>query len=246
MNKKLALVTGASRGIGQAIAHLLAEQGMLVAATATTEAGAAAITEHFSALGLEVTGLAMNVCVDAEIDATLAHLQETYGRLPEVLVNNAAITRDNLLLRLKDSDWDEVIATNLTGAYKITKRCLKAMVKARWGRIISISSVSGIMGNPGQSNYAAAKAGLIGFSKSLAKEIASRGVTVNVVAPGYVATDMTAQFQGEERQGLEQGIPAGRFAEPSEIAAAVGFLASEGAAYITGETINVNGGLHCV
>lgn len=246
MSKRLALVTGASRGIGRAIAHALASQGMEVVATATSESGAAAITEHFQGEGLAVTGMAMNVCDEEAVAATFAKIKEDHGKMPEVLVNNAAITRDNLLLRLKDSEWDEVLATNLTGVYKLAKTCLKPMVKARWGRIINISSVSGIMGNPGQTNYAAAKAGVIGFSKSLAKEIAGRGVTVNVVAPGFVATDMTERFQGEEREGLEKSIPVGRFAAPEEIAAAVAFLASEGASYVTGETINVNGGLHCV
>ena len=240
---KIALVTGASRGIGQAIADELSQLGATVVGTATTAAGALAITQHIAEQNQSGKGVELDITSQASIDKVLADIEETYGSPVQLLVNNAGITHDNLLLKMKDEEWLSVIETNLTGAFRVTKSCLRPMIKARLGRIIMISSVSGIMGNPGQSNYAAAKAGLIGFSKSLAKEVASRGITVNVIAPGFVETDMTREILADNAQAVFDQIPVGRFATPDEIAAAAGFLALPRASYITGATININGGL---
>ena len=227
---KTALVTGASRGIGLAIAQSLTEMGAKVIGTATTPQGA-----------LKIHGKVLNL---AEPDSVQALIAELGSDLPDILVNNAGITRDNLLLRMKESEWNEVIQTNLTGVFLLTRACLKNMLKARWGRIIHISSVSGMMGNPGQTNYAAAKAGLIGFAKSLASEVGSRNITVNVVAPGFIETDMTKGLNEEQQKILLSRVPLGRLGQPQDIAATVGFLASQEAGYITGETIQVNGGMY--
>ncbi|HEV2613280.1 MAG TPA: 3-oxoacyl-ACP reductase FabG [Gammaproteobacteria bacterium] len=226
---KTALVTGASRGIGFAIAETLKKMGATVIGTATTEEGAK-----------KIHGKVLNVADPDSIAALLAEIPNG----PDILVNNAGITRDNLLLRMKEEEWNAVIETNLTGVFRLTKACLKPMLKARWGRIITIGSVSGIMGNPGQTNYSAAKAGLIGFSKALAPEIASRNITVNVIAPGFIDTDMTRALTDEQRARILAQVPAARLGSPDEIAATVGFLASPEAAYITGETIQVNGGMY--
>ncbi|MGH8494051.1 MAG: 3-oxoacyl-ACP reductase FabG [Moraxellaceae bacterium] len=240
---KVALVTGASRGIGKAIALELARRGAVVVGTATTEAGAESITAYLKEAGNEGRGFALNVADAASIEVALAAITSTVGT-PLILVNNAGITKDNLMLRMKDDEWDGVINTNLTSIYRMSKACLKGMTKERWGRIISISSVVGSMGNAGQANYAAAKAGLEGFSRALAREIGSRNITVNAVAPGFIATDMTHVLPEEQKEKLLGSIPAGRLGQPEEIAAAVGFLASAEAAYITGVTLHVNGGMY--
>ena len=241
----IALVTGASRGIGRAIAKALAEQGATVVGTATTEAGATSITQWLQEAGLKGRGLVLNVASADSVDAALKAVEGAEGA-PTILVNNAGITRDNLLLRMKAEEWDEIINTNLGSVYRLSKAVLRGMMKVRRGRIISIASVVGVMGNAGQANYAAAKAGIIGFSKSLAREIGSRGITVNVVAPGFIATDMTAQLPAEQQQLLLQQIALGRLGSAEDIAAAVAFLASPQAGYITGETLHVNGGMHMV
>ena len=240
---KVALVTGASRGIGKAIAETLAGVGMTVIGTATTESGAATIAEYLSASG--GTGMALNVTDADSVTGLLKAINEHYGAI-DVLVNNAGITRDNLLMRMKDDEWDTIINTNLTSIFRLSKAVMRGMMKKRWGRIISIGSVVGSMGNAGQANYAAAKAGVIGFSKSLGREIANRGITVNVVAPGFIETDMTKALGDEQRDILKSQIPAARLGTPEDIAATVAFLASDSAAYITGETIHVNGGMHMV
>src|SRR5690606_20753189 len=239
---RVALVTGASRGIGWAIAEALARQGATVIGTATTTAGAAGIGERLAALGLRGRGTVLNVTDSAGVDALLAELDGAEGA-PAVLVNNAGITRDNLLMRMKPDEWDAVIDTNLTSVFRLCRGVLRAMVKARWGRIINVSSVVGLIGNPGQTNYAAAKAGMIGFTKSLAREVASRNVTVNAIAPGFIETDMTRALDERQVQALRDQIPAGRLGTPEDVAAAVVFLASDAGAYITGQTIGVNGGL---
>jgi 3-oxoacyl-[acyl-carrier protein] reductase len=236
---ELALVTGASRGIGAAIAAALAAAGATVVGTATSEAGAAAIGE---ALGENGRGIVLNIADEDSVAAALKDLQANEGS-PTILVNNAGITRDNLLLRMKADEWDDVIATNLSGVYRVCKASLRGMMKARKGRIINIASVIGVMGNAGQSNYAAAKAGIIGFSKSLALEIGSRDITVNVVAPGFIDTDMTRVLPEEQRAGMLAQVPLGRLGEGEDIANAVVFLASPAGAYITGETLHVNGGM---
>lgn len=236
---EVALVTGASRGIGAAIANALADAGATVVGTATSEAGAAGISE---ALGERGRGAVLDIADDASVQALVKDVGSAEGA-PTILVNNAGITRDNLLMRMKAEEWDDVIATNLTGTFRVSKACLRGMMKAKKGRIISIASVIGVTGNAGQANYAAAKAGLIGFSKSLAKEIGSRNITVNVVAPGFIDTDMTRILPDEQKQAMLGQIPLGRLGQGNDIAAAVLFLASAGAAYVTGETLHVNGGM---
>ncbi|EOX4457987.1 3-oxoacyl-ACP reductase FabG [Vibrio diabolicus] len=239
---KIALVTGASRGIGRAIAELLVERGATVIGTATSESGAAAISEY---LGDNGKGLALNVTDVESIEATLKTINEEFGVI-DILVNNAGITRDNLLMRMKDDEWNDIIDTNLTPIYRMSKAVLRGMMKKRAGRIINVGSVVGTMGNAGQTNYAAAKAGVIGFTKSMAREVASRGVTVNTVAPGFIETDMTKALNDEQRAATLSNVPAGRLGDPREIASAVVFLASPEAAYITGETLHVNGGMYMV
>ena len=236
---EIALVTGASRGIGAAIAAQLAAAGATVIGTATSEGGAAAIGES---LGEDGRGVVLNIGDEASVAEALANVQAEEGA-PTILVNNAGITRDNLLMRMKDDEWDDVINTNLSGVFRLSKGCLRGMMKAKRGRIISIASVIGIMGNAGQANYAAAKAGIIGFSKSLAREIGSRNITVNVVAPGFIDTDMTRVLPEAQRDAMLGQVPLGRLGDSNDIANAVVFLASPGAAYITGETLHVNGGM---
>ena len=241
LNEKIALVTGASRGIGRAIAEHLVANGATVIGTATSENGANAITEYLQPSG--GTGMVLNVTEPESISSVIAAIKEQFGNTPDILVNNAGITRDNLLMRMKEEEWSEIIQTNLTSVFRLSKAVMRGMMKKRWGRIITIGSVVGTMGNAGQSNYAAAKAGLIGFSKSLAREIAVRGITVNVVAPGFIETDMTKALPEEQVKALASQIPVARLGSPDDIAEAVSFLASERAAYITGETLNVNGGM---
>ncbi|UFH48497.1 3-oxoacyl-ACP reductase FabG [Pseudomonas sp. KNUC1026] len=240
---KVALVTGASRGIGQAIAHELGRQGAIVIGTATTESGAERIAAALKENGIEGTGLALNVTDAASVEAVLATISERFGA-PAILVNNAGITRDNLMLRMKDDEWTDVIDTNLNSLFRLSKGVLRGMTKARWGRIINIGSVVGAMGNAGQANYAAAKAGLEGFGRALAREVGSRNITVNSVAPGFIDTDMTRELPDAQRQALLAQIPAGRLGQAQEIASVVAFLASEGAGYVTGATIPVNGGMY--
>ncbi len=236
---EVALVTGASRGIGASIARILSAAGATVVGTATTQGGADAIT---AALGDDGRGIVLNISDNESVVAAIKDIQENEGN-PSILVNNAGITRDNLLIRMKPEEWDDVISTNLSGLYRVSKACLRGMMKARKGRIISIASVIAIMGNAGQTNYAASKAGMIGFSKSLAREIGSRGITVNVVAPGFIDTDMTKDLPEQQRTSMLAQVPLGRLGEGADIANAVLFLASGGAAYITGETLHVNGGM---
>lgn len=240
---KVALVTGASRGIGKAIAHELARQGAEVVGTATSAEGAQAITDGLKEAGFSGYGIVMNVAEPESIETGLKQLAEQSGA-PLILVNNAGITRDNLLMRLKDDDWAEVLETNLSSVYRTSKAVLRGMAKARWGRIINISSVVAGMGNPGQGNYCAAKAGVEGFTRSLAKEMSNRGITANCVAPGFIDTDMTKKLDDKQREAMLEIIPAGRLGEPEEVAAVVAFLASDAAGYVTGETINVNGGMY--
>ncbi|CAH0539247.1 3-oxoacyl-[acyl-carrier-protein] reductase FabG [Vibrio marisflavi CECT 7928] len=239
---KIALVTGASRGIGRSIAELLVERGATVIGTATSENGAAAISEY---LGENGKGLALNVTDVESIEATLKTINDEFGAL-DILVNNAGITRDNLLMRMKDDEWTDIMDTNLTSIFRLSKAVLRGMMKKRNGRIINVGSVVGTMGNAGQTNYSAAKAGVIGFTKSMAREVASRGVTVNTVAPGFIETDMTKALNDEQRAATLSQVPAGRLGDPREIASAVAFLASPEAAYITGETLHVNGGMYMV
>lgn len=239
---KVALVTGASRGIGRAIAETLVERGATVIGTATSEGGASAISEY---LGKHGKGLALNVTDPASIDAVLKEITAEFGAL-DILVNNAGITRDNLLMRMKDDEWADILDTNLTSIFRLSKAVLRGMMKKKCGRIINVGSVVGTMGNAGQTNYSAAKAGVIGFTKSLAREVASRGVTINTVAPGFIETDMTKALNDDQRAATLSSVPAGRLGDPREIAAAVAFLASPDAAYITGETLHVNGGMYMV
>jgi 3-oxoacyl-[acyl-carrier protein] reductase len=241
LDGEIALVTGASRGIGAAIADELAAQGAVVIGTATSEGGAKAIDERMSAAGGH--GRVLDVVDGVSVDALVDAIAKEFGAI-SILVNNAGITRDNLLMRMKDEDWDAILQTNLTSVYRTSKAVMRAMMKARKGRIINIASVVGVTGNAGQANYAAAKAGIIGFSKSLAKEIGSRGVTVNVVAPGFIDTDMTRSLPEAAREGLVAQIALGRLGEAADIARAVAFLAGPNAGYITGETLHVNGGMY--
>ncbi len=243
MEGRVALVTGASRGIGQAILHALARQGATVIGTATREQGAAEIGAALTAAGLKGEGLALDVTDPGQIERTIEHILGRHGRI-DILVNNAGITRDNLLMRMKDEEWAAIIDTNLTSVFRLSRAVLKPMMKARYGRIISIASVVGVSGNAGQTNYAAAKAGMIGFSKSLAQEVGSRGITVNCVAPGFIDTDMTRALPEAQRQKLLERIPLGRLGSPEDIAHAVAFLASDAAGYITGATLHVNGGMY--
>ncbi|MEE3156707.1 MAG: 3-oxoacyl-ACP reductase FabG [Pseudomonadota bacterium] len=240
---KVALVTGASRGIGQAIAHALAAQGAVVVGTATSDQGAQAIGEKLAAAGYKGAGMKLDVRDPESVAAVLAAITESYGA-PAILVNNAGITADNLLMRMKDDEWDDVIGTNLSSVYRLSKAVLRGMTKGRWGRIINISSVVGGMGNAGQSNYAAAKAGMEGFTRALAREVGSRAITVNAVAPGFIDTDMTRALNDSQRSVMLEQIPLARLGQAEEIAAAVAFLASESAGYITGATLPVNGGMY--
>ena len=240
---EIALVTGASRGIGRAIALELGRQGAVVIGTATSEQGAQGIAALFQEQSLQGTGKVLNVTDPASIEALIDSVTAEFGAVT-VLVNNAGITRDDLLMRMKDEAWDEVIATNLSSVFRLSKACLRSMVKARKGRIINIASVVGAMGNAGQTNYAAAKAGIMGFAKSLAREVGSRGITVNVVAPGFIDTDMTRALPEEQQAALLKQIPLNRLGRVEDIACAVAFLASPAAAYITGETLHINGGMY--
>lgn len=238
---KVALVTGASRGIGRAIAEQLAALGAKVIGTATSEKGAQAISDYLGA----GQGLVLDVADPASIEQCLETIKNQFGDI-DILVNNAGITRDNLLMRMKDDEWFDIMQTNLTSVFRLSKAVLRTMMKKRFGRIITIGSVVGSMGNAGQTNYAAAKAGVLGFTKSLAKEVASRGITVNAVAPGFIDTDMTKELSDEQKEAIFSQVPANRLGQPEEIAATVAFLASNQAAYITGETIHVNGGMYMV
>lgn len=240
---KVTLVTGASRGIGRAIAESLGKAGATVVGTATTDAGAQSISEYFAEAGIKGKGLSLNVTEPESIDAVIKDIASEYGAIT-VLINNAGITRDNLMLRMKEEEWDAIMTTNLTSVYRLSKACLRGMMKARHGRIISISSVVGSTGNAGQANYAAAKAGVVGFSKSLAQEIGSRGITVNVVAPGFIDTDMTRELSEDQRSKLLENIPLRKLGQPDDIANAVLFLASDMSSYISGETLHVNGGMY--
>lgn len=243
LKHKIALITGASRGIGKAIALELGKQGATVIGTATSADGADHISQYLNEAQLAGMGLMMNVNDAEQVSSGITTIQKSFGNVT-ILVNNAGITRDNLLARMKDDEWDSVLQTNLKSVYSLSRAVLRAMMKARDGRIINISSVVGSIGNPGQANYAAAKAGMLGFSKSLAKEIGSRNITVNCVAPGFIDTDMTRSLSSEQQQSLIQHIPLGRFGQPEDIAATVAFLASPAASYITGATLHVNGGMY--
>ena len=243
MENKITLVTGASRGIGQAIALKLGQHGAAVIGTATTESGADSISQYLEKAGIKGTGIVLNVNNTEQINNTIQIIREKFGDI-EILVNNAGITRDNLLVRMKDEEWDEIMETNLKSVFRLSRIVLRAMMKARYGRIINISSVVGAIGNMGQTNYAAAKAGLFGFSKSLAREVGSRNITVNCVAPGFIDTDMTRSLASEHQQSLIQHVPLGRLGRPEEVASAVAFLASSNAGYITGTTLHVNGGMY--
>ena len=243
LENEIALVTGASRGIGQAIALKLGKDGATVIGTATSASGAENITKTLQDNGLKGMGVVMNVTDQSSVDSALETITDEFGA-PTVLVNNAGITRDNLLMRMKDDEWNDIIETNLTSIFRLSKACLRAMTKARKGRIISISSVVGAAGNAGQTNYSAAKAGLLGFTKSLAREVGARGITVNAVAPGFIDTDMTKALPDAQREALQKEIPLNRLGQPEEIASAVAFLASSEAGYITGETLHVNGGMY--
>jgi 3-oxoacyl-[acyl-carrier protein] reductase len=237
---KVALVTGASRGIGKAIAEQLASLGATVIGTATSDSGALAISDYLGDAG---AGMRLNVNSDEDLSNTIASINEKYGSI-DILINNAGITRDNLIMRMKDDEWNDILNTNLSSVFKLSKAVMRGMMKKKQGRIVSIGSVVGSTGNGGQANYAAAKAAVIGFSKSMAREIASRGITVNVVAPGFIDTDMTRGLSDDQKSAIFKDIPANRLGDPKEIAATVAFLCSDSAAYITGETIHVNGGMH--
>jgi 3-oxoacyl-[acyl-carrier protein] reductase len=245
LEDQVVIVTGASRGIGAGIADMLAEAGARVAGTATTSEGAKAITQRLSAISSGCRGEVLDVNDVDGATGLVSRVSETMG-VPTILVNNAGITRDQILMRMKEEDWDAVLETNLRSVFRLSKACLRGMMKARTGRIINIASVVGVMGNSGQVNYSAAKAGMIGFSKSLAREVGSRAITVNVVAPGFIDTDMTRALDESQRESLLQGIPLQRLGSPQDIAAAVLFLASEAGSYITGQTLHVNGGMYMI
>ena len=240
---RVALVTGASRGIGRATAQALALQGAAVVGTATTEPGAAAISERLGAVSPDARGLVLDVADPESIQGLFATLSDSKAP-PTILVNNAGITRDNLFARMKPDEWDRVLATNLSSLYWVCKAAIRGMMRARWGRVVNIASVVGLTGNPGQVNYAAAKSGMIGFGKSLAREVASRNITVNTVAPGFIETDMTREMSESQQEALRGQIPSRRLGAPQDVAAAVVYLASDAAQYVTGETLNINGGLH--
>jgi len=243
LNEKVALVTGATRGIGAAIAAGLGEAGATVVGTATSEAGAATITQRFKDNNIAGVGMVLDVTSIDSVNEVIKAISDQFGA-PTILVNNAGITKDNILMRMKDEEWIDVMETNLTSVFRLAKACVRPMTKARWGRIINISSVVGAMGNAGQSNYAATKAGAEGMARSLARELGSRSITVNCVAPGFIDTDMTRALNEAQRAGLQAQIPLGRLGLPEDIAETVGFLVSDGAQYVTGETIHVNGGLY--
>lgn len=243
LNGQVALVTGASRGIGQAVTLALARQGATVVGTATTPAGAEAISAYLQQAGLQGRGIALDVTNATQVDEVVEALLKEFGNI-HILVNNAGITRDNLLMRMKDEEWDAIMDTNLKSVFRMSRAVLRSMMKARQGRIISIASVVGVMGNAGQTNYSAAKAGIIGFSKSLAREVGSRNITVNCVAPGFIDTDMTRALPDAQRAALLAHIPLGRLGQVDDIAAAVAFLASPQAGYVTGTTLHVNGGMY--
>lgn len=243
LDGQIALVTGASRGIGQAVALELGKQGATVVGTATSQAGADSISAYLSQAGIKGAGLALNVKDPAQVEQVLQAIRAQFGEI-SILVNNAGITRDNLLMRMKEEEWDDIMDTNLKSVFRLSQAVLRAMMKARYGRIISIASVVGAMGNAGQTNYAAAKAAIIGFSKSLAREVGSRNITVNCVAPGFIDTDMTRALSEEQRSGLLAHIPLGRLGTVQDIAASVAFLASPQAGYVTGTTMHVNGGMY--
>lgn len=240
---KIALVTGATRGIGKAIAEELGRQGAVVIGTATSENGAAAISEYLGSANVKGTGVMLNVASDESVTQVIKQITEEYG-VVDILINNAGITKDNLMMRMKADEWDSVINTNLSSLYRVSKACIRGMSKKRWGRIVSVSSVVASMGNAGQTNYAASKAGMEGFSRALACEIGSRNVTVNCVAPGFIDTDMTKGLADEHKEVLQSKIPMNRLGQPQEIAGVVGFLVSDAASYVTGETIQVNGGMY--
>jgi len=243
LNERIALVTGASRGIGKAIADRVGSEGATVIGTATSESGAAAISERFDKAGITGVGMQLDVTQADQIESVISAISEKYGAV-DVLVNNAGITRDNLFMRMKEDEWDDIIETNLSSVYRLSKACIRPMVKARYGRIINIGSVVGSTGNPGQANYAAAKAGLIGFGKSLARELGSRGITVNTVAPGFIESDMTAELTEDQQTALLSNIALGRMGDADEVAQTVVFLASPMANYLTGQTLHVNGGMY--
>lgn len=240
---KIALVTGASRGIGAAIADTLGAQGATVIGTATSEGGASAISSRFSEKSIAGKGMVLNVTDGDSVAAVIKAISDEFGA-PAILVNNAGITKDNLLMRMSEDEWFDVINTNLSAIYRVSKGCLRGMMKARWGRIINISSVVGEMGNPGQTNYSATKAGVAGFARSLAKEVGSRGITVNTVAPGFIDTDMTKALTDDQKSVMLSQIALGRLGQPEEVAAVVAFLASEAGGYVSGDTIHVNGGMY--
>ncbi len=243
LQDQVVLVTGASRGIGQAIALKLGKQGASVVGTATTEGGAERISHYLNQAGIKGVGMLLDVTKATQIESLLTAIPVKFGEIT-ILVNNAGITRDSLLVRMKDEDWDDIMETDLKSVFRLSRGVLRAMMKARSGRIINISSVVGAIGNPGQANYAAAKAGIFGFSKSLAREVGSRNITVNCIAPGFIETDMTRTLTEKQQQDLIQHVPLGRLGRPEEVASAVAFLASSAAGYITGTTIHVNGGMH--
>lgn len=240
---KIALVTGASRGIGAAIAEALGRSGITVIGTATTAEGAEKITERLRSLGLQGQGMQLDVSDAASVEVLMAAINSQYGAVT-ILINNAGITKDNLLMRMSDDEWFDVINTNLSAVFRLSRACLRGMMKARWGRIVNVSSIVGAMGNAGQTNYAATKAGVMGFARSLAREIGSRNVTVNSVAPGFIDTDMTRNLPQAQKDQLTSGIALGRLGQPEEIASVVSFLVSDAASYITGETLHVNGGMY--